>query len=177
MSHWYLAATQLAPKTTLTVDSAPAEGATFEVFLPRVHQDPDSDTVRDEIGDLPTGGETVLLVEDEPAVRDAVGHTLRGQGYTVIEASNGLEALKIAEDREPDEIRLLITDVVMPVMGGAELAEKLHEERPIMKVLFVSGYVDDLVINRVIQKEWAEYMQKPFTPSALAHNVRATLDL
>ena len=130
MSHWYLAATQLAPKTTLTVDSAPAEGATIEVFLPRVHQDPDSDTVRDEIGDLPTGGETVLLVEDEPAVRDAVGHTLRGQGYTVIEASNGLEALKIAEDREPDEIRLLITDVVMPVMGGGAV-RPLHHSTPV----------------------------------------------
>ncbi|MDP7532538.1 MAG: response regulator [SAR202 cluster bacterium] len=93
-----------------------------------------------------------------------------------MEATNGLEALRFAEDREIDGIQLLITGVAMPLMGGVELVERFRDARPAVKVLFVSGYIDDSVINRVMLAERAEYMQKPFTNAALARKVREILD-
>ena len=160
----------------ITVDSVPDEGTTFRILLPRAEREVDAAPLHDDVDDLPVGSETLMLVEDEVIVREVVSHILREQGYAVIEATNGVEALRIAEDSIGDEIRLLITDIVMPLMGGVELVERFRAARPDVKVLYVSGYIDGAVINHVMSADRAEYMQKPFTHAALARKVRELLD-
>jgi PAS domain S-box-containing protein len=118
--------------------------------------------------------ETVLLVEDEDAVRALAREVLRRQGYVVLEARHGVDALHLAE-RHPDDIHLMITDVVMPHMGGRELAERLCSVRRKMKVLFMSGYTDHALMNRALTAE-SSFLQKPFNPEALARRVRQILD-
>src|SRR5262245_1009905 len=118
--------------------------------------------------------ETVLLVEDEDAVRALAREVLRRQGYVVLEARHGVDALRPAE-RHPDEIHLMITDVVMPHMSGRELAERLCAARPTMKVLFMSGYTDHALMNRALAPG-SSFLQKPFTPETLARKVRQVLD-
>jgi CheY-like chemotaxis protein len=118
--------------------------------------------------------ETVLLVEDEDAVRALAREVLRRQGYVVLEARHGVDALRLAE-RHTDEIHLMITDVVMPHMSGRELVERLCSVRPKMKVLFMSGYTDHAVMNRALTPG-SSFLQKPFNPETLARKVRQILD-
>jgi len=160
----------------ITVDSAPGKGTSFDILLLRVHDAVDFDPLHDGIGYLPVGAETFMLVEDELTVPQAVSYVLREQGYEVIEASNGLEALRMVESYGVDDIQLLVTDMVMPLMGGVELVEEFRALRPNAKVPFVSGYIDDAMVNRVIKEERADHMQKPFTPAMLARKVREILD-
>src|SRR5438034_10720941 len=120
------------------------------------------------------GWETVLLVEDEDAVRALAREVLRRHGYVVIEARHGLDALRLAE-RHPDTIHLMITDIVMPHMSGQELADRLVAARPTMKVLYMSGYTDHVAMHRHLTPG-AAFLQKPFTPDAFARKVRSTLD-
>jgi two-component system, cell cycle sensor histidine kinase and response regulator CckA len=120
------------------------------------------------------GSERILLVEDEPGVRGFIGATLRGLGYHVVEASNGEEALQIASDLSvpPD---MMITDVVMPGMGGRKLAEHITQSFPKIPVLFISGYTDDAVFRHGILQDDVEFLHKPFTPAALSGKIREIL--
>jgi CheY-like chemotaxis protein len=148
-------------------------GTTFKILLPAVvgATGPQSQNV----GLAPRGAETVLLVEDEAGVRRFGRLALETQGYTVLEASGGEEALRIAE-RHAGPIHLLVTDVVMPRMGGRELAETLHARNSGLRVLYVSGYTDDAVVRHGIVEATDAFLQKPFTPLALARKVRSVLD-
>jgi DNA-binding NtrC family response regulator len=120
------------------------------------------------------GWETVLLVEDEDAVRALAREVLRRNGYVVLEARHGLDALRVAE-RHSDTIHLMVTDVVMPHMSGRDLAQRLAEVRPTMKVLFMSGYTDHAAMHHHLTPGVA-FLQKPFTPESFARKVRNTLD-
>jgi two-component system, cell cycle sensor histidine kinase and response regulator CckA len=120
------------------------------------------------------GTETILLVEDEPAVRRLVSQMLLLTGYTVLEAASGPEAIAlITQCREP--VNLLLTDIVMPSMSGGELADKLSQDYPSMRVLFTSGYMDDSVVNEIVARG-AQFLPKPFSPEVLVHKVRDVLD-
>ncbi|MFQ6029977.1 MAG: response regulator, partial [Dehalococcoidia bacterium] len=162
----------------LTVYSEPGRGTTFKVYLPRVTDDvsqPDPPAV--EPDQLPRGEETVLLAEDEPAVRELASMMLRRQGYKVLEAANGVEALELAEDRASDRIDLLLTDVVMPHMGGRELAEQMQAIHPETRVLYTSGYTDEAIVHQGIEGQGVQFIQKPFSSPDLARKVREVLDL
>ncbi len=151
------------------------QGTTFKIYFPRVADEPVH--LSPEAAPVLRGGtETILLVEDEASVRELAVHILRQQGYTVLEASNGEEALQLAQQRLPEEIHLLLSDVVMPQMGGRELADKLRELRPDVKVLFTSGYTDDAIIQHGVLKAGLAFLQKPFSPVVLARKVREVLD-
>ena len=160
----------------ITIESVPDEGSTFKIFLPKVEDTPDVTPVRNQSEYLPRGIETVLLVEDEPSVREIATHVLRERGYRVIQADNGVEALRIVDDNPDLEIDLLLTDVVMPLMGGRELVHKIREIYPQVKVLYTSGYADHSVVHHSMIKDGADYMQKPFTPAVLARKVREVID-
>lgn len=159
----------------IKVDSSPGNGTTFKIFFPSVEYD----SILPVENDLPTGTmdglENILLVEDERMVREVAACTLRDHGYTVIEASDGSDGLRIAQEKVEGELQLLLTDMVMPNMGGKELAEKVLQVHPEIRVLYTSGYIDDTVV-RTSMAEGDAFMQKPFTPDVLAHKVRAVLD-
>jgi CheY-like chemotaxis protein len=124
---------------------------------------------------MPRGSETLLLVEDEDGVRALSRHVLQGCGYTVLEARDGFEAVRVAGQHQ-GRIDLLLTDVVMPRMGGREAAERLAGLHPGVKVLFLSGYTDDAVVRHGILEAEVAFLQKPFSPAALARRVREVLD-
>ncbi|MCI0438009.1 MAG: ATP-binding protein [Chloroflexi bacterium] len=152
-------------------------GTTFKVYLPRYKGEvKPSAPARNDPAQMPRGTETVLLVEDEDAVRKLAARVLEGQGYTVLEASNGEEALRLVEENPSQRIDLLLTDVVMPRMGGRELSERLREMTPELKVIYTSGYTDDAILRHGILTSEAIFTQKPFSPSALAVMVRNVLD-
>ena len=119
-----------------------------------------------------------MVVDDEETVRDLAARVLRQQGYTVLEAGNGDEALRVAEDFAERDIGLdlLVTDIVMPIMGGRELAYRLRARQSGAKVLYTSGYTDDIMIRQGQLQPWVEFIAKPFTPDSLALRVRETLD-
>ena len=160
----------------ITVDSEQGKGTTFKIYLPRVEDAPGSPRSREEASLLPTGNETVLLVEDADAVREAACRVLRRQGYTALEAANGHEALSVARNHEGEDIHLLLTDVVMPLMGGRELARELKKTHPETNVLYISGYTEDDLQRRGVFEPGAAFMAKPFTSTALALRVREVLD-
>jgi DNA-binding NtrC family response regulator len=120
------------------------------------------------------GSETVLVVEDEEAVRNLVDQALRKYGYQVLGAANGAEALAICDAHSP--IALMITDVVMPGMSGRTLAAQQRIRHPEMRVLYMSGYTDDAVVRHGLLEASMSFIQKPFTPGVLARKVRETLD-
>ncbi len=152
------------------------QGTTVKVYLPRVPQ-PVDETLAPALPfvALPRGTETVLVVEDEPGVRAVILRVLREQGYTVLEARHGLEALHLGT-RPMERIDLLLTDVVMPQVSGREVAENLGRLHPKLKVLYMSGYTDDAVVRHGILTAGVFFLQKPFTPFTLAHKVREVLD-
>jgi PAS domain S-box-containing protein len=159
----------------LWCDSEVGRGTTFQVFLPRVDE-PVSEVVERKISPpIHPGDETVLLVEDEPEVRSLVQRILKTQGYTVVTAANPDEALAVAREFK-GPIQLMVTDVVMPGMSGLQLAERLNPTRPDMKVLFVSGYTNDAIGHQGVLDPGTAFLQKPFTPNALARKVREVLE-
>ena len=123
---------------------------------------------------LPRGTESVLLVEDEEGVRSLVRKALSRSGYRVLEASDGEQALRVAEEHS-GEIDLLLSDVVMPRMSGGELLAKVTVVRPRMKVLFMSGYTDDTIIHHGIDRDFA-FIQKPVTSDQLMRKIRSVLE-
>ncbi len=159
----------------IAVYSEVGHGTTFKVYLPRVDQPPSSRTSRISVAAVPRGIGTVLIVEDEHAVRALTRRVLSTCGYTVLEARDGAEAVRLAEQHQ-GRIDLLVTDVVMPRMGGRELAERLGRAHPGMKFLYLSGYTDDAVVRHGILSAEVAFLQKPFSPSALAAKVREVLD-
>jgi PAS domain S-box-containing protein len=159
----------------IQVHSEVGRGTVFQIYLPRV---PDAERPRQSLGGpttLDQGSETILLVEDEASVRVTARHVLSASGYTVLEAADGEAALQICQ-QHTEAIHLLLTDVVMPRMGGCQLADLLQPLRPDMKVLFLSGYTDDALVRHGVQESHMAFLQKPFTPAALARKVREVLD-
>jgi hypothetical protein len=155
------------------VSSEPGQGTTVRIYLPLIDEALDADT-----GELPAvrgGMETVLLVEDEEAVRELLKKVLARQGYTVLEARHGRDALLVAE-RHKGPIHLVLTDVVMPEMGGRELVTELRAARPAARVLYISGYTNDEVVRRGIAESDGMFIQKPFSSDDLVRRVRELLD-
>jgi len=160
----------------IRVHSEPGRGATFEVYLPRVEGLlPAPAETSGRSGTASEGRETVLVVEDEEMVRELVCEVLRGNGYTVLEAQDGEEALRIS-GRHGGPIHLLVTDMVMPRMRGNDLAERLAPMRPEMKMLYMSGYTDGPVFSKGENGKGRAFMQKPFGPGVLTSKVREVLD-
>jgi len=158
----------------ITVDTAPGRGTTFKIYLPTV-DGPLAVSAQNAPSKPGGGSETVLLTEDEEPVRVITALMLETLGYRVLQAANGEEALLLAEECR-EKIDLLMTDVVMPGMSGRSLADALRAHDPGLKVLFHSGYTADAVVRRgVVQAEMA-FLQKPFTPQALARKIRQVLD-
>ncbi len=159
---------------TVWVYSELGIGTTFKVYLPKVDAEPQRD--RPSPGTSPRrGGETILLVEDDEQVRLVAKGILARNGYTVLEARGGAEALLISESH-PGRIHLLLTDVVMPLMNGPDVARRLRPARPEMKVLFMSGYTDDSIVRHGVVEGDTAFVQKPLTPNLLTRKVRETLD-
>ena len=157
------------------VYSEVGRGTTFKIYLPRV--DDLAEEYRKTIEDAKPGKgtETILLVEDEAMLRKLACQTLKSNGYRILEASNGDEAIAISSQYQ-GEIELLLTDVIMPGMNGRELSTRLLETRPNLRVLFMSGYTDDAIVHQGVLDESANFIQKPFSPDSLAQKVRAVLD-
>ena len=159
----------------VTVESAPAQGATFTIFLPR-HIGPVEDAPTGvERRSLPAGTETLLLVEDETAVRASTRRLLERQGYTVVEARHGADALRIFEERTR-RIDLVLTDLVMPEMGGRELVDRLRALHPGVKVLYMSGYSERAVTVNGVMPPRTGFVEKPFTVEQLIRGTRELLD-
>jgi two-component system, cell cycle sensor histidine kinase and response regulator CckA len=159
---------------SVTLESVPGRGTTFRIYFPRVEQEvPGLTGAVDATGQV-RGRETILLVEDEPAVRGLVHETLRLHGYTVLEARHGIEAL-LTSAKYGGPIHLLLTDVVMPQMSGPEVAEKLLSVRPEIKVLYMSGYPDHPVFDRGDVSRETGFLPKPFSPHVLVQKVREVL--
>jgi len=149
-------------------------GTTFRVYLPRVEREVDA-LVPPQTPVAERGAETILLVEDEPTIRRIVVRTLKGYGYTVLEASRADEALEVAK-AHAGRIDVLVTDVVMPGMGGRQLAERLHESRPETAVLYISGYTENAIVHHGVLDDGVEFLQKPFGPADLHARLRRMLD-
>jgi two-component system cell cycle sensor histidine kinase/response regulator CckA len=159
----------------LWCDSEVGRGTTFRVLLPRVEEPVPQVEERKPLPPIHPGDETLLLVEDEPEVRSLVQRILKTQGYTVVTAANPDEALAVAREFK-GPIQLMVTDVVMPGMSGLQLAERLAPMRPEMLVLFMSGYTNDAIGHQGVLDPGTAFLQKPFTPNALARKVREVLD-
>jgi CheY-like chemotaxis protein len=158
------------------VYSEPGRGTTLKIYLPRIEETVKSIGPMDASQKSLEGSETILLVEDEEVVRTLACTILQKNGYTVLEAANGEEALRLAQGQNTHPIHLMVTDVIMPGISGPELAKQLTPLHLEMKVLFMSGYTDNAVIHHDILEPGMPYLQKPFTPDGLARKVRKVLD-
>ena len=159
---------------SIWVHSKTGEGSRFNIYLPRVDDVPRQLQPPQTISTA-RGTETILLVEDDPAVRRLTKRILQSAGYAVLEAGNGGEALMLLE-RHGGPLHLMLTDVVMPGMNGRELAARLAEVRPDVKVLYSSGYTDDAILRHGVLDDAGRFMNKPFTPAELKRKVRDVLD-
>ncbi|HXG94318.1 MAG TPA: ATP-binding protein [Blastocatellia bacterium] len=159
----------------ISVESEPGKGATFKIYLPQIETAAGELKAKQESAREVRLSETILLVEDEAVVRKLVREVLEMNGYNVLEAINGHEALAICQSH-PGLIHLLLTDVVMPQMSGRELAERFNALRSETKVLYMSGYTDDAIVHRGVGGAKIAFIQKPFTPDSLAAKVREVLD-
>jgi two-component system, cell cycle sensor histidine kinase and response regulator CckA len=160
----------------ISVYSEQGRGATFKIYLPQVQQQTKGVIQPLDSKELPRGTETILLVEDDPALREMAGTLLRRLGYTVWSAANGVEALSLKQQRNVGHIDLLFTDVVMPHMSGKELADRVQSLYPHTRILFTSAYTESAIVHQGVLNKGVALLQKPFTPSALARKVREILD-
>jgi PAS domain S-box-containing protein len=158
----------------IQVDSTPGEGTTFCIYFPRVDEPVHTDHPGPVAGTTTRGAETILVAEDEDGVRHVLTQMLRDQGYTVFPASGGAEALQVAQNHA-GSLDLLVSDVMMPRMSGPELAQRLRDIRPAVKVLFVSGYTDSQIVREGELAPGTDFLQKPFTREQLASKVREVL--
>ncbi len=161
---------------SIDVYSEPGQGASFKVYLPRINEPAEVLVRPEKSGHLPRGTETVLVVEDETAVRNFIERVLSQQGYTVLEASNGVEAIRMIAKHGAGAIDLLITDMVMPGVGGRELVDRLKSMCPKMKVIFISGYTESISIQNGALKTDEAFVQKPFSSLGLSYRVREVLN-
>jgi len=149
-------------------------GTTFKVYLPRV--DDEAPLAQQErLGPLPRGSETVLLVEDEASLRELLREALEANGYSVLVARDGAEALQIAE-AHAGPIQIMVTDVIMPGVTGSKIAELVAETRPEVKVLYISGYSEESVLRHGLIGPGRAFLSKPFGPEVLIRRVREALD-
>ena len=157
------------------VESEVGRGTTFAVYLPATAEAADGSRTHPALRETPRGRETVLLAEDDAALRAFVRGVLGAAGYTVLEAGDGAGAVALCE-RHPGPIDLLVTDVVMPGLGGRQLAERVAGLRPGVRVLYLSGYTPDAVVRHGVEQATVAFLQKPFSPTALTRKVREVLD-
>ena len=160
----------------IDVTSRVGHGTRFDLYFPSVESGILTTVATQPLGQPQRGTETILLVEDEPSVRILVRDELRKLGYRVVEAKNGVEACLLAT-QQAGSLQLLLTDVVMPGMGGRELAQHLSVIKPDLRTLFISGYMDDVGIMTGQEEGTSSFLQKPFTPEVLARAVRSLLDV
>lgn len=158
----------------IEVSSQPGQGASFRIYLPRIDGRPVRDSVRPTVPMTLYGGETVLVVEDQEDVRKLIRTILESYGYGVLEAENGIEALRLTEEH-PGEIQLLLTDVILPGMNGKTLSEQVRVLLPKLKVIFMSGYPEEVISRRGVLEQDVAYLPKPFSPEFLAIKVREVL--
>ncbi len=152
------------------------QGTTFKVYLPRTERVVDTFASEPRQGVSLRGSETILLVEDEGAVRQVMGGILRKNGYHVLEAQNAGEGLLVCEQFR-GTIHLLLTDVVMPRMSGKQLADRLAVLRPEMRVLFVSGYTENTIVHHGVLDPGVSFLPKPILPNSLLRKVRQVLEV
>jgi CheY-like chemotaxis protein len=157
------------------VYSEPGHGTTFKLYLPCVEEHALPNKLSMSLPTSPNGDETILLVEDEDAVRALTRHALQSFGYTVLEASGGADVIEIFQHCALT-IDIVVSDVVIPKISGRELIERLRQIRPDIRVLYFSGYTDDVVIRQGVLEAGVAFLQKPFTPKALAAKIREVLD-
>jgi PAS domain S-box-containing protein len=160
----------------ISVYSEPGRGATFKIYLPQVESPAKIPFQLFKPPSLPPGTETILLVEDDPALREMAATLLKRLGYTVLAAANGIEALSLKQRHNTGHIDLLFTDVVMPHMNGKELADRVRAIYPHTRILFTSAYTENAIVHQGVLNKGVALLQKPFTPSALAHKLREVLD-
>ena len=160
----------------ILVESVEGKGSEFKIYLPQIITETIEDkAVKNELQDLPTGNETILLVDDEDSIRDFLSEILEEQGYIVIKASNGKKGLRKFKEIN-DKIHLLISDITMPEMSGSELANELRKLQPDIKTLFISGYTDKNIIQEQSSNANVSFLQKPFTYDSIISKVREILD-
>ncbi|MBI3317184.1 MAG: PAS domain S-box protein [Candidatus Omnitrophica bacterium] len=162
-------------KGHISFSSVLGQGTTFHLHLPIVREKV-SRVAEDVAPVTQKGSETILIVEDEPLVRELAVRILKTQGYRIFEAANGSDALKFVESHPDTEFHLLLTDVIMPVMGGKELADQVKKIRPVIKIVFMSGYTDSAIDQQEKLDPNIHFVQKPFAPMDLAGHVRSALD-
>jgi signal transduction histidine kinase/ActR/RegA family two-component response regulator len=151
-------------------------GTAFKIYLPQAQEQRAIPIARPISSGSPRGTETILLVEDDPALREMAAALLRRLGYTVFAAADGIEALSLKGQGEMGDIDLLFTDVVMPQMSGKELAGRVRALSPGTRILFSSAYTENAIVHQAVLNKGVALLQKPFTPSALAHKLREVLD-
>ncbi len=160
----------------ISVYSEPARGSTFKIYLPQVDAPAQIPVQRIDTPELPRGTETILLVEDDPALREMAATLLTRLGYAVLTAANGVEALGLKQQRGVGHVDLLFTDVVMPHMSGKELSDRVRVLYPHTRILFTSAYTENSIVHQGVLDPGVALLQKPFTPGALARKVREILD-
>jgi PAS domain S-box-containing protein len=160
----------------INVYSELARGSTFKIYLPQVEAPAKIPAQHIETPDLPRGTETILLVEDDPSLREMAAILLTRLGYTVLTAANGVEALSLKQQRGAGHVDLLFTDVVMPHMSGKELSDRVRVLYPHTRILFTSAYTENSIVHQGVLDPGVALLQKPFTPGALARKVREVLD-
>jgi CheY-like chemotaxis protein len=151
--------------------SEPGRGSTFKVHLPKVDAAPETPHAAEVNVAAPRGRETILLVEDEAQIRDVAARALQAQGYTVLVAADGAEAVRIGRERMRD-IDVIVTDLVLPLLGGREVVARLRRLRPELPVVYMSGYAPGSIPDREIVDRHAAFLPKPFTPQTLGVRVR-----
>ena len=157
------------------VYSEPKQGATFKVYLPEVKKDADPEKKEKKPVVKLAGSETVLIVEDDGLLRNLTQNTLQSYGYRILDAKNGEDAIRVCKEYD-GRIDLMITDVVMPKIGGREAAKRLLPLYPQMKVIYMSGYTDDAIVHHGVLEPGLNFLEKPFTPKGLTLKVRKVLD-
>ena len=156
--------------------SEPGHGTTVNVYIPRTYDKVTPLRKKERKDIIPAGNETILIVEDEPDLRKMIKRILSGNGYNVLEAIDGENALEVIQTRGIDEIELLVADVIMPRMGGKTLTDRLNELQYNLKVIYISGYTNDAISTQGILTEGVNFLHKPFTPSQLLLKIREVLD-
>ncbi len=150
------------------------QGSTFKIYLPKAKEDVASEKKEQHPVTELDGSETVLIVEDDDGLRKFTQEVLLMHGYRVLDAENGEDALRVCKEHD-GQIDLMITDVVMPKMGGKKLAERLQPLYPHMKVIYMSGYTDNAIVEHGVLAPGLNFLQKPFSPEGLARKVREVL--
>ena len=160
----------------ISVQSEIDKGTIFRCYFPRVNEAPKERTIKRDQNKTMGGFETILLVEDDSIVRNMISSSLMAFGYRVLESDNGNNALEICKEQNDNTMKLLITDVVMPGMSGCTLADRILKDYPEMKVLYISGYTDEKIVQHGVLEKAIPFLRKPFTPEELAKTIREILD-